>query len=77
MIDQRTINRINKILPYLDEHQTRLYLAAESESLGRGGITKISELTGVHRNTISAGIKDLNDDITLKTKKDGSIRVRN
>lgn len=77
MIDQRTINRINKVLPYLDEHQTRLYLAAESESLGRGGITKISELTGVHRNTISAGIKDLNDDIALKIKKDGSVRVRN
>lgn len=65
------------MLPYLDEHQKRVYLAAESESLGRGGITKISELTGVHRNTISAGIKELNNDVELKTKKDGNIRIRN
>lgn len=77
MIDQLTINRINKMLPYLDEHQKRVYLAAESESLGRGGITRISELTGVHRNTISAGMKELNDDVVIKTKKDGNLRVRN
>ena len=67
-IDSATSNKIDKILPHLDEHQKRLYLAAEAESLGRGGIKIISEYTGVHRNTIAAGIKDLNDGTVLKSE---------
>ncbi len=58
-IKQETANRIKKVIPYLNERQRRIYLAAEAETLGRGGIKAISELTGVHRNTISAGLKEL------------------
>ena len=32
--------RIEKILPILNENQRRIYLAAEAESIGWGGITK-------------------------------------
>ncbi len=59
MIEQDTANRIKKVIPYLNGHQRRIYLAAEAEALGRGGITAKSELTGVHRNTISARLKEL------------------
>ncbi len=59
MIEQDTANRIKKVISCLNEHQRRIYLAAEAEALGRGGITAISDLTGVHRNTISAGLKGL------------------
>ncbi len=44
----------------LDEKTTkRMYLAAEAESLGRGGISLISQALGVSRNTIAAGIREI------------------
>ncbi|MBQ8093448.1 MAG: ISAzo13 family transposase, partial [Clostridia bacterium] len=46
--------RIDTVLPFLNESQKRRYLAAEAISLGRGGITEISSISGVHKNTISA-----------------------
>ena len=46
------------VLPFLNERQKRMYLAAEAISLGRGGITEISAISGMHRNTISAGIQE-------------------
>jgi len=75
-IEQETANRIKKVIPYLNEHQRRIYLAAEAEALGRGGITAISELTGVHRNTISAGLKELNSGEELQNNEKVSGRVR-
>jgi transposase len=59
MIDEKAAKRIQKIVPILDENQKRMYLAAEAKSLGRGGISQISEVLGVSRNTIAAGIKEL------------------
>lgn len=52
---------INRVLPWLDENQKRKFLASEALSLGRGGIQEISAISGVHRNTIATGIKELND----------------
>ena len=49
------------MLPWLDEDQKRKFLASEAISLGRGGIQEISAISGVHRNTIATGIKELND----------------
>jgi len=56
MLDEKTAKRIQTIVPMLDENQKRMYLAAEAESLGRGGISLISQALGVSRNTIAAGI---------------------
>ena len=53
-------NKIQKILPILNEKQKRIFLASEAQSLGYGGISKISKLSGVSRPTISQGIKELN-----------------
>ena len=59
MNDQVLTEKIEKILPALNEAQKRLYLASEAEAMGRGGITKINKLTGVSRVTITNGIKEL------------------
>ena len=59
MVDEKNIQRINKILPMLNEAQKRMYLASEAEALGHGGITEISRISGVSRVTITAGINDL------------------
>jgi hypothetical protein len=58
MLDEKTAKRIQTIVPILDENQKRMYLAAEAESLGRGGISLISQALGVSRNTIAAGIME-------------------
>jgi hypothetical protein len=52
--------RIKNVLPLLDERQRRLYLAAESCSLGWGGNSLISALSGVCRETIARGKEELN-----------------
>ena len=38
--------RIDTMLPYLNERQTRLYLSNEALSYGWGGISLISNLSG-------------------------------
>lgn len=61
MLDQAEATKINKFLPFLNEAQKRLYLASEAETLGRGGISALSEAAGVSRMTITTGIKELNE----------------
>ena len=51
--------KLRKVLTILDERQRRLYLASEALIIGRGGVAKISKLTGVSRITINSGILDL------------------
>jgi len=51
--------KFSKILPILNEKQRRLYLASEALYIGRGGVAKVSILTGVSRITINSGVSDL------------------
>ena len=43
----------------LDERSRRLVVAAESLSLGRGGISAVSRATGISRPVIRDGVKEL------------------
>lgn len=68
---------IKRVLPWLDEDQKRKFLASEAISLGRGGIQEISAISGVHRNTISAGIKELiNPDVKPSESPNSKRRIR-
>jgi transposase len=60
-MDGATATRITRILPILNEKQKRLFLAAEAEGIGRGGVKAIHELTGVSRTTIIQGKKELGE----------------
>ena len=51
--------KIDLLLPDLDERLTRKFLAVESLSLGRGGIKEVSDISGVSRSTIHIGINEL------------------
>jgi len=51
--------RIGAVLPTLNEFQRRRYLSAEAQSLGRGGITLVNRLSGMSRQTLTDGIKEL------------------
>jgi hypothetical protein len=55
--------RIDTMLPYLNEKQSRLYLANEALSYGWGGITLISKLSGKSPKIIQLGTKELKKEI--------------
>lgn len=43
----------------LNERQRRHFAAIEAKQLGHGGIAKVSESLGIHRETIRIGIQEL------------------
>ncbi|QDV36286.1 Rhodopirellula transposase [Tautonia plasticadhaerens] len=45
--------------PLLDERARRLWAAVEARALGRGGIIRVAEATGLSRGTILAGLREL------------------
>ena len=60
MVDDAAIRvRFEAIEPLLDERSRRRYAAAEALAAGRGGVTAVSEVTGVARSTIGRGLAEL------------------
>jgi hypothetical protein len=60
MIDQEQIHgRFTAIAPHLDERSRRLLAATEARAAGYGGITAVSQATGVAPSTIARGLRDL------------------
>ena len=47
------------INPTLNELSRRRWVATEAKALGRGGVSIVFRATGVNRNTIMKGIKEL------------------
>jgi hypothetical protein len=64
--------------PFLDEQNKRLFAAAEAISLGEGGISIVSRATGISRDTLSKGCKEL-ESRTVGTDEtpipDGKVRA--
>ncbi len=46
---------VGAMMPVLDEAQRRIFLGAFSQCLGYGGVSELSDLTGVSRTTITRG----------------------
>jgi len=53
--------RYKALEPVLDERARRLMAAAESQAIGRGGISAVSRATGIMRPVIRQGIAELKD----------------
>jgi len=53
--------RIVTMLPMLNEYQRRMFLATEAKALGYGGISLVSRISGVSRQTLQEGVKELDD----------------
>ena len=58
------------LTPYLNEQTRRVWAAIEAQSLGHGGISAVSEATGLSRNTIAAGQR------TLEEAAEGTVVAR-
>jgi hypothetical protein len=48
-----------RVLGTLNEYQARVYVAQKVLELGRGGISRLAQLTGMSRPTIAKGIREL------------------
>lgn len=63
MVDATQVRVIRKkyrsLLRVLDERQRRLWAAAESRSLGRGGLAAVVRATGMAKTTVSRGLREL------------------
>jgi len=47
--------------PLLDERSRRIWAATEARALGWGGVSLIAAATGIARNTVHAGVKELSE----------------
>jgi len=60
MIDRAAIrSRYEAVAAHLDERGLRLFAAGEARAAGRGGISAVADVIGMSRNTINAGLKEL------------------
>ena len=64
------------LAPLLDERTRRLWAAVEAQAIGRGGITRVAEATGLSQTTIRAGLQELASQSTSDTHNVTSERVR-
>jgi DNA-binding phage protein len=53
--------RIENVLPTLNEYQRRRFLSAEAKAIGRSGISLVSRKSGMSRQPLTNGVKELND----------------
>ena len=60
--EQALRERIWAVLPTLNEFQRRRYLSAEAKTIGYGGISQISRITGVSRQMLMDGIAEIESD---------------
>ncbi len=68
MVDTAPIAaRFKALSAVLDERTRRLLAAAESQAVGRGGISSVSRATGISRPVIRQGIAELKDPTLLVT----------
>lgn len=81
--DEVLQKKFQTILPYLNEQTTRLYLASEAQTLGRGGKQLVAKLAGVSRVRIDKGIAELEsgelvkeDSSSKKIRKSGGGRKK-
>lgn len=56
-------HRMNVFFSRLDEQQRRWYAALEAQRLGHGGATLVSQITGIHGDTIRRGGEELERDL--------------
>ena len=60
MSDLETIrSKFEALRPMMDERMRRLWAGCEARSIGRGGVAVVAAATGLDRNTVRAGVEEL------------------
>lgn len=74
-VDEASLRKkLERVLPLLNERQKRLYVAAEAEQLGYGGITLLARLTGMSRVSIHSGLAGLDTELKGRVRAPGGGR---
>jgi len=73
--------KYESLLPHLNEREVRLVLAADAKSMGRGGISKVANLSGKTRVTLNAGLQDWElksgkEPLVKRSRKIGGRRIK-
>jgi hypothetical protein len=71
--DKELHHQMNLLLSRLDEQQRRWYVALEAKNLGHGGATLMSQITGMHVDTIRRGRREL--DAELEDRPTDRVRL--
>lgn len=78
MHDAKLIKRLRRkyraLRPEMDERMRRHWAAAEARELGWGGITAVSEATGLSRVTITAGLRELEQPARVRAREAERVR---
>jgi hypothetical protein len=64
--DKELHHQMNLLLSRLDEQQRRWYAALEAKKLGRGGMTLMSQITGMSVDTIRRGRDELDEQLASR-----------
>ncbi len=64
-----------RVMSSLNEYQARLFVAEKALEIGRGGISRLSKLTGMSRVTITSGLKGLRGANKLRKAATGRVRA--
>jgi hypothetical protein len=62
--DKELHHQMNLLISRLDEQQRRWYVALEAKKLGHGGITLLSQITGMSVDTIRRGREELDAELS-------------
>lgn len=62
--DKEIHHQMNLLLSRLDEQQRRWYVALEAKKLGLGGVTLLSQITGMCVDTIRRGRDELDNELS-------------
>jgi len=71
--------RYRQMFPVLDEQSRRRYAAMEAVSMGHGGVSAMSRISGLARSTINRGIADIRSGVSApagRIRKPGGGRKR-
>jgi transposase len=71
--DEAICTRFELLRAALNERQRRLWAAAESKAIGRGGVSRVARAVGISRRTIHDGLAEL-DQASADEKATGRVR---
>src|SRR5262245_46062058 len=76
LLSQAVQAKFTTLAPLLDERARRLWAAVEARAIGRGGIIRVAEATGLSRGTIRAGLRELDSPAPPDEERPSSGRLR-
>ena len=66
--DESLASKLAIVFPHLNERQCRIVAAAEARAMGRGGIVRVAEATGMSRSTVQKAVHELDEGLEVSDR---------